>query len=223
MADKRLAFRDRIIGVLLRDARRKAGLTKAECADALGVPRSAISAYEEGRTPVSLPELEVLGYMVDAPIHRFWEKEPELATERERPDFQDLLELRHRIVGVLVRQARLEADLTRDRMAEVLGCSSDHVAEYEHGTRPMPVSELELFARHLNLPVDHFMDGREWTVGQWHRQQEIDRRLHELPEDVQEFVAEPVNSKYLEVAMRLSRMSASKLRAIAEGLLEITY
>lgn len=223
MADTKLALRDRIIGVLLRDARRRAGLTRTECADALGVSAVTIEAYEEGRKPISLPELEVLGYVVNAPIHRFWEKEPVLGTDEEQPDFQGLLDLRHRIVGVLLRQARTEANMTRDRVAEVLGCSPDHVSDYEYGTRPMPVSELELLARHLNLPVEHFVDGKECPVGKWHRQQEIDRRFHELPEDVQEFVAEPVNSKYIEVAMRLSGLSASRLRAIAEGLLEITY
>lgn len=223
MADRKLALRDRIIGVLLRDARRTAGLTKAECADALGVSAVTIEAYEEGRKPVSLPELEVLGYVLNAPIHQFWETEPALATEKEHSDFQELLDLRHRIVGVLLRQARSEADMTRDRVAEVLGCSPDQVSDYEYGTKPMPVSELELFARHVNLPVEHFVDGAEGTVGKWHRQQEIDGRFHKLPEDIQEFVAEPVNARYLEVAMRLSRLSASRLRAIAEGLLEITY
>lgn len=223
MVDRKLAFRNRIIGVLLRDARQRAGRTKTECADALGVASDTIEAYEEGRAPISLPELEVLGYVLDTPIRRFWESEPELEPEGDHRDFRTLLSLRHRIVGVLLRQARLEADMTQEELAEVLDCSPNRVSEYEHGTEPIPVSELELLASHLKLPVEHFVDGQGGVVGEWHRQQEVDRRFHELPEDVQEFVAKPVNIKYLEVAMRLSQMSASRLRAIAEGLLEITY
>jgi len=223
MDERKLTFRDRIIGVLLRDARREAGRSKAECADALGVSTDTMEAYEEGRTPISLPELEVLGYMLGTPIYRFWEREPELASDKERPDFQTVLDLRHRIVGVLLRQARLEANLTQEELAEVLGCTPDRIAEYEHGTEPVPLSELELIAGHLEVPVQRFVDGRDGVVGEWHRQQEMDRHLHELPDDVQAFVAKPVNIKYLEVAMRLSQMPASKLRAIAEGLLEITY
>jgi len=223
MVDKKLTFRDRIIGVLLRDARQRAGRTKAECADTLDVSSDTIEAYEEGRIPISLPELEVLGYFLDTPIDRFWEREPKLEPEGDHRDFQMLLGLRHRIVGVLLRQARLEADVTQEKLAEVLDCPSSRISEYEHGTKPIPVSELELLANYLKLPVEHFVDGEGGTVGDWHRQQALDRRFHELPEDVQEFVAKPVNIKYLEVAMRLSQMPASKLRAIAEGLLEITY
>ncbi len=223
MDERKLTFRDRIIGVLLRDARRRAGRSKAECADALGVSTDTIEAYEEGRTPISLPELEVLGYTLGTPIHRFWEGEPELTSEEERPDFRTVLDLRNRIVGVLLRQARLEANVTQEDLAEVLNCFPDRIAEYEHGTEPVPLSELELIANHLEVPVQRFVDGRDGVVGEWHRQQEIDRQLHELPDDVQAFVAKPVNIKYLEVAMRLSQMPASKLRAIAEGLLEITY
>lgn len=223
MVDKKLTFRDRIIGVLLRDARQRAGRTKAECADALDVSSDTIEAYEEGRTPISLPELEVLGYFLDTPIHRFWEREPKLESAGDHRDFQTVLGLRHRIVGVLLRQARLKADVTQEELAEVLDCPPSRVSEYEHGTTPIPVSELELLASHLKLPVEHFVDGEGGVVGDWHRQQALDRHFHELPEDVQEFVAKPINIKYLEVAMRLSQMPASKLRAIAEGLLEITY
>ncbi len=223
MVKKKLTLRDRIIGVLLRDARQRTGRTKAECADALGVSPTTIEAYEHGRTPISLPELEVLGYILATPVYRFWERDPELASQGEPPDFQALLDLRHRIVAVLLRQARLEANMTHEDLAEVLSCSPERVSEYERAGEPIPVSELELLASSLNLPLEHFVDGQGGTVGEWHRQQELDRHFHELREDIQEFVVKPVNVKYLEVAMRLSRMPASKLRAIAEGLLEITY
>jgi transcriptional regulator with XRE-family HTH domain len=223
MVDRKLTLRNRIIGVLLRDARRRAGLTKSECADALGISLSTIDAYEEGRNPISLPELEALGYLLDIPIDRFWESEPTLETGKDSPDFQAMLALRNRIVGALLRQARLRADMTQQELADILSCSPSRIADYEQAKQPIPIAELELLGRHLGLPLEHFLDGQEGTVGAWHRQQAIDRRFHELPEDVQAFVARPVNIKYLEVAMRLSKMPASKLRAIAEGLLEITY
>jgi len=40
---------------------------------------------------------------------------------------------------------------------------------------------------------------------------------------VRAFISKPVNLPYLELAMRLSDLSAEKLRGVAEGLLEITY
>lgn len=222
MVDRKLMVRDRIIGVLLRDARRRAERTKTECADALGVSPETIEAYEEGRKSISLPELEVLGYFLNTPLHRFWETEPRLeAADRARPDFRTVLDLRHRIVGALLRQTRLEADLSQEDLAHILGCSVARVSEYERGEKPIAVSELELLAEHLDLPMDALVDGHRGTVGRWHRQQEIDRGFHELPEDVQEFVADRRNSGYIQVAMRLSRLPASALRSVAEAILEI--
>jgi hypothetical protein len=47
--------------------------------------------------------------------------------------------------------------------------------------------------------------------------------LRHLSPELQTFVAQPVNTLYLEVAMRLSRLSVEHLRSVAESLLEITY
>jgi transcriptional regulator with XRE-family HTH domain len=223
MVERRLALRNRIIGVLLRDARRQDGRTKAECADALGVSTDTIDAYEEGRKSISLPELEVLGYVLNKPIVDFTEPEPALTSTTNGPDFPSILRLRHRIVGTLLHQARSEAGLGQEELAELLDCPTSQIAAYERGEASVPVAELEMLARHLDVPLEYFLDGHDGTVGRWHRQKELDRCFHELPTDVQSFVTKPINIKYLELAMKLSEMPASKLRSIAEGLLEITY
>ncbi len=222
MFDRKLTVRDRIMGVLLRDARRRARRTKAECADALGVSADTIEAYEQGRAPISLPELEVLGYVVGTPIHCFTDPDPELSSgDGAHPGLLAVLALRHRIVGALLRQARLEAGVTEEGLAGVLHCSPRRLSEYEGGKRPIPFSELELAAAHLSLPLEWFVDGRRGTVSTWHRQKEIDRGFHRLPDDVQEFVSEEMNKGCLDVAMMLSRLPVNELRALAQGLLEI--
>jgi len=223
MAEERLALRNRIIGLLLRDAREQARRTKQECATALGVSPRTITAYEDGRKPISLPELEVLAYVLDTPITHFWELNPTLATEKKPLQLQEVLALRHRIVGTLLRQARLDAGMSQKELAEVAGCSVSRLSDYEHGERPIPLAELELLAQHLRLPLEHFLDNQKGPVGEWHHQQKIQRRFCELDIEVQEFVTHPVNIKYLEVGMKLAQMPAGGLRAIAEGLLDITY
>ena len=45
----------------------------------------------------------------------------------------------------------------------------------------------------------------------------------ELPLELRQFVARPVNRPYLELAMKLSDMSKDKLRSVAEDLLDITF
>lgn len=52
--------------------------------------------------------------------------------------------------------------------------------------------------------------------------QEDFKRLAEMPEDMRRFVTKPVNQAYLELAMKLSRMSAQEMRDIAEAILNIT-
>jgi transcriptional regulator with XRE-family HTH domain len=223
MAEEKLALRNRIIGLLLRDARERADKAKRECARALGVSTGTITAYEEGRKPISLPELEVLSYVLDVPVSHFWKREAEDLADQEPPPLEEVLALRHRIVGALMRQARLEADMPQKDLADVVGCSSSRVSSYELGKRPIPLAELELLAQHLRLPLEHFLDEQEGPVGEWNRQQEAFEYFCELPREIQDFIAKPINVKYLEVAMKLAQMPAGGLRAIAEGLLDITY
>jgi transcriptional regulator with XRE-family HTH domain len=218
-----VALRNRIIGLLLRDARERADKTKRECATALGVSTGTITAYEEGRKSISLPELETLAYVTDTPPSHFWDYAPGLASEEEPVQLDEIMALRHRIVGALLRQARLEADLTQKDLAEVLECSSSRISSYEYGERPIPLAELELLARHLNLPLEHFLDNQEGSVGEWQRQQDMWQRFCELSPEMQEFVVQPININYIEIAMKLAQMPVGGLRGIAEGLLDITY
>ena len=221
--EERLALRNRIIGLLLRDGRGRAERTKRECAAALGVSTSTITAYEEGRKPLSLPELEVLAYVLDVTATHFWERDPQLVPDERPVPLQEVLALRHRIVGALLRQARMEAGVSQKELANVLGCSTRRLSVYEYGERPIPLAELELLAEHLRLPLEYFLDNQEGPVGEWQRQREAWLRFQELPREMQDFVAQPINGRYLEVAMKLAQMPAGGLRAIAEGLLDITY
>jgi len=224
MADQEaILLRNRIIGVLLRDARVRAGKSKRECAEVLGVSPATIDAYEEGRKLISLPELEMLAYFLRIPLRWFLNPEARLPAEEPSPPGREAIQLRHRIIGALLRQARMEEGKTQREMAQVLGCSPRRIASYEYGERPIPVAELEVLARALNRSLEYFLDQETGPLGRWEKEQELLDAFRELPREVQEFVTKPVNRSYLEVAMRLAEMPAGSLREIAEGLLEITY
>jgi len=224
MVEQRLALRNRIIGVMLREARERAKKTKRACAEALGVSTSTITAYESGKKPISLPELEILAYVLELPVKVFWDSVPDTGLE-DKADLplEEVLPLRHRIIGALLRQARTEKGVSQGQLADVLGCSSGRIAAFEYGDRPVPVAELEVLAQHLGVPLEYFLDSETGPIADWHWRAEARRAFSQLPREIQEFVTRPANIKYLEVAMRLSRMEAGELRAIAEGLLDITY
>jgi len=222
MENEALVIRNRIIGILLRDARVRAGRTKQECATLLGVPVSTITAYEEGRKSISLPELEVLAFFLDVPVNHFWNHDPQLLGEQMPPPVQEILALRHRIVGALLQKARQEAGKSRKDLAKLLDCSVNRITAYEYGERPIPLAELEVLAGALNRSLEYFLD-QAGPIGEWEEEQRALRTFRELPPEVREFVSKPINRSYIEIAMKLAEMPASALRQIAEGLLEITY
>jgi|GEM_PF-4832965 len=55
-----MALRSKITGVLLKNARTRAGKSQKDCAKILGCSPRTISDYEYGRRDISLPELEAL-------------------------------------------------------------------------------------------------------------------------------------------------------------------
>jgi transcriptional regulator with XRE-family HTH domain len=138
------------------------------------------------------------------------------------PDPEVYAGLRDRIIGTRLRQARLEADYTQEEVGAFVGHSSSTISAYEYGKSSIPLAELEVLARELHVPMSEFLDF-DSEVGVWHQRQLDFEKFLELSDDVREFVLRPINTSYLELAMKLASMPAGALRQIAEGLLEITY
>jgi len=216
-------LRNRIIGVVLRGARERARMSQEECAEVLGLTPEQLAAYEAGETPISLPEMELLGRFLAIPLHSLRSERvtvDESRAQLPRPEY--FLPLRHRIVGIRLQQARMESGRSLEDLAALLELPVETLTSYEFGEVAMPLAELELAARALSVSLDAFGD-RDSHVGRWHMLQADFERFSELPDAVREFVARPINLSYLELAMKLAQMPAGSLRQIAEALLEITF
>ena len=133
-----------------------------------------------------------------------------------------LIQIRHRMVGARLRQARLETDMTIEALAEQAGLEVKTIEAYELGQRPIPLPQLEVLCSQLNRSVREFQD-QHGPIGEWNMKERARRDFQEMPLELQSFVSKPVNRPYLELAIRLSEMSVDRLRSMAEGLLEITY
>jgi transcriptional regulator with XRE-family HTH domain len=219
-----LLVRGKMLGVLLRDARQVRNQTRAACADAAGIDPATYEAFETGATSPSLPELELLAYFLDVPLSYFWAERvlsEQSANGHQAVPAEALAELRHRIIGAQVRQARHAAGLALPDLAARLGVSPEQLAAHELGQWPIPLPALEDLAARLNLAVDHFFEA-EGPVGERDSLLRASARLRELPSDLREFVSQPANEDYLRLAQKLSQMPLGQLRAIAESLLEIT-
>ena len=217
------AIRRKIIGVLLQGARLKAGRTKKECAEVIGVSPTILTAYEEARRDISLTELELLTYFLHAPVRSFLEGDDESLVVQEVAPRVQVMSLRNRIIGALLLEAREQKGKSQKELAQAAECSPRRIAQYEHGEAPIPLVRLETMAEYLGVPVSHFLDEGVGTVGERELQDRQYELLQSLPEDVRAFVAQPINVPYLRVAMHLADMPAGTIRRLAEGLLDITY
>jgi transcriptional regulator with XRE-family HTH domain len=218
-----LKIRNKKLGALMRDARQAAYKNPEECARIMGVSAEVYAAYERGESAPSLPELEMMALHLAVPMEHFWGdiSRSEMRSPAEAVDRTRLVALRQRIIGAQLRSSRLEQNLSLQATAEKIGVREEQLAAYELGKEPIPLPVLEGLSELLGRPVREFLD-QHGPVGLWNTQQRAVKGFSHLNPELQAFVSKPVNRPYLELAQRLSEMSVDRLRAVAEGLLEIT-
>lgn len=225
MMDHKLAadIRAKKLGVLIRDARVKAGETMKDCGEVIGTSGRTISKFEDGEKSPSLPEMEVLAYYFDMPLEQFWGEE---TSSTKHPlealgNVEQRLELRNRKIGLALRQAREAKSMSMTEVAEELDITTYRLKSYEKGkfATPLPILEQLVSMYDMNLDDVRVAKG---PIAEWSAQKDAVSDFVQLPHELQQFVAKPVNRPYLEIARKLSEMQVDKLRAVAEGLLEIT-
>jgi transcriptional regulator with XRE-family HTH domain len=219
-----VVIRSKKLGVLIRDARMLRRRTIPECALAIGIPAGVLRAWEEGRKSPSLPELEVLAYYLGLPMSHFWSKDARSddSAATETLNLPALVEIRQRLVGALLRQAREDVSMSLRSLSEQSGISTAKLKSYELGERPIPVPELEGLVALLGGQLDPLFD-KTGPIGLWMAEQKAITYFLQIPRELQDFVSRPVNRPYLELAVKLSTMSTDKLRSVAENLLDITF
>ena len=218
-----ITLRTRKLGVLIRDARMAARKTVIEVAQAMGISPALLRTYEEGRKAPSLPELEVLAYYLNLPIQHFWSGETlSDDTARTEPiNLPQLVALRQRIIGTLLRQKRQQTSVSLKDLSTETGIPQGRLKAYELGGFAIPLPELEAILTVIGGRVEAFHDQNS-PVGKWMNDQAAIQEFLNLTPELRTFVCAPVNRPYLELARNLSQLSAERLRAVAEGLLEIT-
>jgi transcriptional regulator with XRE-family HTH domain len=66
--------------------------------------------------------------------------------------------LRGKILGALLRDARLDAGKSMKELGEMIGGSYSTISSFEHGRKSFSLPELELLAYRLDIPLQHFLD-----------------------------------------------------------------
>lgn len=215
-------IRAKKLGVLVRDARLKSGKSMEECAQAMGISTYDLTAMEFGERPPTLPELELFAYTLEIPLEHFWGSESLKSDGGDKVlDPAEITKIRQGLIGELIQKGRDQAGLSIDELAQKTGVAYESLQAYERGEAPIPVPELEMVAKVLNNSIGYFED-QQGPAGTWFHEQKYSLAFQSLPQDLQEFISKPINRPYLELALRLSELNVDKLRALGEGLLEIT-
>lgn len=222
MHPQAITIRTKKLGVLIYDARLAKRRTIEECARAIGVTQETYQSFEAGSSAPSLPQLEMLAYSLDVPLDHFWSSS--LLEDRSLPsiDLQRLMILRQRLIGAMLRQVRNNANLSPAELAQAAGITEDDLRAFELGEKEIPLPLLEALLAGAGSRVEDFFD-KKGPVGAWQKGKKSVDKFQQLPATLQDFVGTAVNRPYVELALRLSELSVERLRAIAEGLLEITY
>jgi transcriptional regulator with XRE-family HTH domain len=220
-----LQIKSKKIGLMLIDARTSLKKSVKECASAMGVTSHRFKLYETGQLAPSLPELEAFSYFLEKPLTQFLgdQFEQDIKAKDEAPTtVGQYIMLRQRVIGANLRLARTEANFSLKNLADKTSISVSKIGRYEKGESSIPLPELEIISQTIKLPLESLFV-QSGKVGNWRKKLEMIDEFMKLPSELQQFVSKPVNRPYIDLAIRLSSLSADKLRAVAEGLLEITY
>ena len=212
------------LGILLRNAREINKVTQEECAQVVGVSIDDFEAFETGESSLSLPQLEIIAYYLNIPLQHFLGNTlyPEKVVFPEESDLNTFYQLRHKKIGTKLQSFREEKQMVPEDMLKNSQLTEEEYLAFESGDQLVPLQTLNSFAYALGVPLKVFL-AESGKIGTWHQEQKAVKTLAGIPNELEEFLINPSNEPYLRLAMHLSQLSADRLRAIAEGLLEITY
>ncbi|MCC6802405.1 MAG: helix-turn-helix transcriptional regulator [Anaerolineae bacterium] len=217
-----LRIRAKMVGVLLRDARLKAGRSLENCAQMLRTSAEQVENWEYGDEAPSLPQLELLAFYLDVPISHFWGVDTLEATGDNPVSAQtEYLILRDRMIGALLRLAREDASVSLESISEQTGMPAEQIAQYESGEVSVPMHELTVLSNALRKNISYFLESGS-HLGDWLAMREEWKEFTHLPQDLRRFAANPINVGFLEIAVLFSQMPADKLRRVGESVLNIS-
>lgn len=222
--EKSALIKQKMLGLLMQNARQSVGLSVDETAKLLGISAVTLTGFESGKEEAGISVLESLADICGVSVSYFWADNP-FPQLNKTPNAPKTMALRRKMLGILLNQARAEADLSAESVADAIGSTPDILTQYEKGEVDIPLSQLRALAAQYNVTLDDFAselspngNGKKSAPAPT-----ISADLSQYPPDVQEFLQNPSNVLYIKLAMKLHTLSADTLRALAEGILDITY
>jgi transcriptional regulator with XRE-family HTH domain len=224
-----LSIKAKKFGVRLAAFRQKKGLTTEVLSQWTGISNEKLKLIEQGETSVTLPEIELLALKLGFTTDDILSGElPEIIGSNDGEGItKHYSDLRDRMIALILRKTRTEQNQTLESISAKCGIEIDELNQYESGIKSIPLPILECLCDEYKIPLLSLISQKPTNEPTIEPIPEPEAPTFEandiLSDEISEFVHNPANLPYLELARKLSELDAAKLRSIAEGLLEITY
>lgn len=214
--DEARRIRASLLGALMRQRRLAAARALSECATFMGAAPDLIEAWEFGESSPSLPQLELLAAFLE-----------DRAAGSESRDFtagqsarDEYIFLRRRLIGALLRAARLASGLSLSQVAESASLTADQLERFEFGEETLPLSDLVALVHALGTDLSAFAAPLDHLPGQ-SRSSESTDAADRLKSDWRHFADDGENLPFIRLAMAFQHIARDDLHRIADALLAI--
>ena len=214
--DEARSIRGRIVGVLIRKLRLMAERTQDECAEYLGTEKQQIASWEFGDSVPCWPQLELLSLFLNGQSTDARDG----ALNQDGETRQEYLLLRQRLIGALLRAARITIGLSIDELSERTGLDADQMERFELGEEKIPVNDLAALAHALNSDLSYFTS---LPVAQPDRlpSSKVREPVAAPNADWRQFAAQSENRAFISLAMAFQQIAPDDLHRIADALFAI--
>jgi len=220
-----LSIKAKKFGVRLTSFRLKKGLTTEVLSQWTGISDEKLKKIEQGESTISLPEIELialkLGFSTESLLTG--EIQDQSVKKPDEITVHQYASLRDRMIALTLRKTRMEQNRSLESISAQCGIEPIELEQYEFGNMPLPMPIIECLCTEYQIPVISLVSQKTTIKSSPAMEESSSASEENLPSEISQFVNNPANLPYLELARKLSEMDAVKLRGIAEGLLEITY
>jgi len=218
------------MGMKLAMARQNSGYSLTDLSSETGIDSDVLTAFEQGASNPSLPQLENLATTYNRSIDEFITDKP---LEMKKKSFDTIVlvrreKLHDRMIGLQIKKHRLDQHISIETLAQSCGITPSEMEAFETGLSSIPFLVLVALCHDLGISYEMFTSPKPALQTESKQVEELQQQAlshipaSDLPEDLLEFVNKPVNLPFVELAQKMSEMDAKKLRQIAESILEIT-
>ena len=201
----------------LQNARIHCGKSIKYCADLIGASVLHYKKIENGEVIPTLPELETITTFLSSPVSEIIENQERSLPTPPISNSIHLIEIRNSVIGTLLQIEREKRNISLKEVSELCSISRSRLRRYESGFLGIPLNDLLKLANFLSMELDAFFD-KNSPVGIWQYSQQIITRFLALPTDLQEFISDPANMPYLELAKTLKNLRYEDFNTLNDAI-----